>query len=119
MVLAHADNEKNIMCIHAGFEKNLLIKAIGLINPLAEDELRANTQKGSNEGAEFIVPIGEGRHETWYVKFGDGNPDHVWNEVLADRLYGLVVPEMVPETKMIKVEGRLARASRSAELPMR
>jgi len=33
MVFAHADNEKNIMCIHAGFEKNLLIKAIGLINP--------------------------------------------------------------------------------------
>lgn len=73
---------------------------------------RANTQKGSNEGAEFVVPTGEGNAETWYVKFGDTNPDHTWNEILADKLYALVDPDIVPDTKMVMVEGRLARASK-------
>ena len=74
---------------------------------------RANSQSGSNEGAEFIVPRGSGHEpEKWYVKFGDDNPDRMWTEILADQIYREVMPAVVPETSPIIVEGRLARASK-------
>ena len=74
---------------------------------------RANSKAGSNEGAEFIVPQGADKEpQHWYVKFGDDNPDRMWTEILADKFYRTVVPDVVPETQPIIVEGRLARASR-------
>ena len=73
---------------------------------------RANSQAGSNDGAEFIVPQGDGKPpQRWYVKFSDTDPDRLWTEILADKFYGAVVPDVVPETKPVVIEGRLARAS--------
>jgi hypothetical protein len=79
---------------------------------------RKGTQAGSNEGAWFIMP-GEHGIENWYVKFGDQSTEraaHVWSEVLADKLYREVTPQLVPDTEAIVVEGRLARASKAVNL---
>ncbi len=76
---------------------------------------RPQSQTGSNEGAEFIVPSSETGGETvrYYCKFAQpGNEDHIWIELLTDRLYRTVTPELVPETIPVVLEGRLARASK-------
>ena len=79
---------------------------------------REGTQGGSNEGAIFIVPTENGT-ESYYVKFGDESAlkhDHLWTEILADRLYRTVTPELVPETDAVIVGGRLARSSKMVEV---
>ena len=108
-----------------------------LLNPESFDDMRADgnydvvkpeivdnsfkrqkTQKGSNEGAWFVLPKNN-EVENWYVKFGDSSQEktaHTWNELLADELYRRVVPELVPATKALIVDGRFARGSKQVEV---
>lgn len=72
---------------------------------------RANSQGGSNEGAEFLVGS-----ERWYVKFSGESPDPIWGEILTDKLYALVKPELIPTTEPALIEGRLTRASKMVEI---
>lgn len=79
---------------------------------------RPNSQSGSNEGSEFIVPsdIVGGKPERYYVKFAQPeNEGHLWTELLSDTIYRTVDPAIVPDTRPVILEGRLARASRMAE----
>lgn len=76
---------------------------------------RPNSQAGSNEGAEFIVPAeNEGQAPSrYYCKFAKlGADQHIWSELLADSIYRAVDAELVPETRPVILEGRLARASK-------
>lgn len=76
---------------------------------------RPNSRSGSNEGAEFIVPGSAAGAETerYYCKFAQpDNAEHLWSELLSDSLYREVVPQLVPETKAVILEGRLARSSK-------
>lgn len=78
---------------------------------------RPNSQAGSNEGAEFIVPAEHGGEEPsrYYCKFAKlGVDQHLWSELLADSIYRAVNSDLVPETRAVILEGRLARASRLA-----
>lgn len=80
---------------------------------------RPNSQGGSNEGAEFIVPssIRGEAPQRFYCKFAKpDNTEHLWSELLADELYRSVTPELVPDTKPVILEGRLARASTMVEI---
>ncbi|PID99602.1 hypothetical protein CSA80_00260 [Candidatus Saccharibacteria bacterium] len=73
-----------------------------------------DTQEGSNEGAWYIVTSKTGR-ERWYVKYGDSSreaSEHLWTEILADRFYAEVTPQLASETRAVIIDGRLARASK-------
>lgn len=73
--------------------------------------LKTGGQKGSNPGAEFIIPEEDGQTK-YYVKFKTlENEDSVWNEYLADSIYR-TLGISVPETKVVKVNGVYGHASR-------
>jgi len=79
---------------------------------------RDNSQLGSNEGAMFVIPEASGISR-YYVKFGDASSekrDHLWTEILTDRIYRTVTPQLVPETDAVIVEGRLAKASKLVDV---
>lgn len=80
--------------------------------------MRPGSKAGSNEGAEFIIPgrrAGE-PSSRYYCKFASPeSAEHIWSELLTDQIYRAVSPRLVPETKAVILEGRLARASRMVE----
>ncbi len=76
---------------------------------------RPESQRGSNEGAEFIVPnsMPGAQSDHYYCKFAKPDAaEHIWSELLTDSLYREVMPSLVPETSAVILEGRLARASK-------
>lgn len=80
---------------------------------------RPDSQSGSNEGAEFTVPSTRaGAPPTqYYCKFAKAeNAEHLWSELLADQIYRTVSPALVPDTRPVILEGRLARASRIVQV---
>lgn len=93
------------------------------VKPLVVDSTfrRAQSQAGSNDGAEFLMPSRQnpGEFDRYYVKFGDESAqkqDHLWTEKLADTIYKTVTPDLVPETDIIVVEGRLGRRSKMIDI---
>jgi hypothetical protein len=76
---------------------------------------REDSQGGSNEGAEMYLPGPDGKPERWYGKFAQGDDDHLWTEMLTDGLYAGIDPDLVPETKAVIIDGRLARVSKMSD----
>lgn len=76
-----------------------------------------DSQKGSNEGAVFVLPETNGLEAgRYYVKFStDSDQQHLWNELLSDSIYRAIAPELVPDTVPVFIEGRMGRASKVAE----
>lgn len=76
--------------------------------------LKSGGQKGSNPGAEFLVP--EAKEQVrYYVKFKrEELDDQMWNELLADKIYS-ALGILVPKTKAVRVEGAYGRASKMIE----
>jgi hypothetical protein len=78
-----------------------------------------DTKKGSNEGAEVYIPSADGQPIKWYAKFVDNSlehsSEHIWTEFLGDGIYQEVHPELVPESRVVRIGGRLARISRMVE----
>ena len=79
---------------------------------IIDSSLRTGEQIGSNEGGVYMFSSEAGPVK-YYVKFGD-NPDHIWTEIAADKLYR-AVGVGVPDSRIVSVEGRLGRASRWVE----
>lgn len=79
---------------------------------IIDSSLKAENQKGVTEGGLYLFPT-EAGPERYYVKFAE-NPDHTWTEYAADELYR-AAGIGVPDTRVVKVEGRLGRASRWVE----
>ena len=77
--------------------------------------MREDSQAGSNEGAEMYIPAAHGEPERWYIKFAQDDDDHLWTEIVTDKLYEGIDPELVPETKAIIIDGRFARASKMVD----
>ena len=84
-----------------------------------DNSMSVENQIGSNNGSEYYISDDDGSQKRFYVKFGGvrnresrdvSATDHVWTEFLADQIYRQF-GATVPDTKMVRIEGRLGRAS--------
>lgn len=142
VIMRDATEAQKLDTVHAVVDHGMYIPVFDydgsiLLTPQQYDEMRVDgnydaavpiyadqavryedSQKGSNEGAWFSISH-KNEIKEWYVKFGDMSAEktnHLWTEYLADKFYKTVTPDLVPDTQIMVIEGRISRAALKVDL---